>query len=203
MSLLFLHNTKTRVGLVGFTLVELLVSISILILVLITVVSGQRSFEESVLLRSQAYDIALSLREVQLSAISAQSDGSGGFRDVTGAHFDTANSGVYHLFRDANGDNMYTQSTELLVSVSGLDDRFAIESIAALSADSASTISAVHVLFQRPNFDANFFDGAGNEISASAVEVVLRAVGTTGNQCGLDVRTVSISKSGQISVLDC
>ncbi len=54
----------------GFGLIELLVSISLMVLVLAIVLVQQTAFNGSVLLRSQAFEIALQIREVQLNAVS-------------------------------------------------------------------------------------------------------------------------------------
>src|SRR6056297_1347427 len=90
----------------GFSMIELLVSISIIVLVLSITLTRQSSFNSAVLLRSEEFDVALAIREVQLSAISAAGD-SGQFRTTLGVYLDTANPNQYRLFRDNNGNNEY------------------------------------------------------------------------------------------------
>ena len=66
-----LANYTNKILQNGFGLVELLVSISIMLLVTMVVLVNHESFNNGALLRSQAYEVALRLREVQLSAVGA------------------------------------------------------------------------------------------------------------------------------------
>ncbi|HEC94181.1 MAG TPA: prepilin-type N-terminal cleavage/methylation domain-containing protein [Candidatus Kaiserbacteria bacterium] len=57
----------------GFTLVEMLIVIAIIGVVTAVVVTGQHSFERSVILTNTTYDIALSIREAQAYGFSGKS----------------------------------------------------------------------------------------------------------------------------------
>lgn len=188
----------------GFSLVELLISISIIAIVSAIVLSRQSAFNGAVLLRSQAYEIALQLRDVQLTAVSAEGDGAGSFRSVLGVHFDDSNStdDRFVVFRDSDVDGFYDAGEE--IGVPGqLDPRFEIRDIRVIGSDSL-TGTAVSVIYVRPNFDARFFDdggGASNELDVSSVEIDIARRDATGTGPG-DVRTVEITSTGQIAVLD-
>lgn len=154
-----------------------------------------RAFNGAVLLRSQAYEIALATREVQLSAISAEGDGSGQFRSVEGVYFSTDTDNVYKTFRDADRDFFYDSSEEY-GKPGVLDQRFEIRAIRA----TGDTISGngVAVVFERPNFDAKFYD-SGGRVNASKIEIDVSKRDESGN--GIDVvRTVEITATGQIAV---
>ena len=185
----------------GFGLVELMVSISIMVIVATIVLTQQASFNSAVLLRGQAYEVALAIREVQLNAVSA-SGNTGTFRDTQGVHFDTDEStdGTYRIFRDADNDGYYDGSGEEFGIQGLLDPRYEIRNVRAVGGDSISG-TAVSVIFVRPNFDARFFDGSGpsNEVAAAAVEIDVALRGSTGTGPG-DIRTVEITSTGQISV---
>jgi len=115
----------------GFGLVELLVSISIMILVIGVVLSQHNAFNGAVLLRGQAYDIALQTRDVQMKAVSVKTDGSGAvtaFRKVYGLHFDTGSPNTYDIFLDGTTVNGYTVGEEL-GKQGKLDPRFEIVGI--------------------------------------------------------------------------
>ena len=179
----------------GFGLIELMVSISIMLLVSTLILVRHESFNAAVLLRSQAYEVALTLREVQLSAVSAESNGFNNFRSVEGVHFDTDNDTAYKLFRDADGDSFFDESEEY-GKPGSIDSKFEIRGLSAVG-DTVDG-NAVSVVFERPNFDAKFYD-RGGRINASALMVQISKRNATGNT-NADLRTVEITATGQITV---
>jgi type II secretory pathway pseudopilin PulG len=186
------HPHSFAVG--GFGLIELMVSISIVLLVTALVMSKHGSFNSSVLLRSQAYEIALAAREVQLNAVSASS-ANGDFRSLLGLHFDTANNDEYRIFKDADNDGFF-DANEIFGRQSIIDSRFEIRAIRPIG--DTLTGTALSVVFERPNFDARFFDSSG-ELSASSVEIDVARRGVSGT--GPDVvRTLEVTATGQIAV---
>ena len=197
--LAFKQRYTTPAAQAGFGLIELMVSITIMAIVSAVILARQSSFNGAVLLRSQAYEIALTMREVQLNAISAGSDGSGDFRKIHGVYFDTSDTGNgrYRIFRDADDDGFYDVGEEF--GVQGfVDNRFEIDSISVTGDTFSGTDIAV--VFERPNFDARFFQGSNNElVTATMVEIVLRRVGTTGTDVG-DTKTIAVTPAGQIAV---
>jgi type II secretory pathway pseudopilin PulG len=180
----------------GFGLVELLVSISIMILVLGVIMVKHSSFNGATLLRGQAYDIALTVRETQLLAISATDLGSG-FRNVYGLHFNTANPTSYKFFRDADNDYFY-DAVEEVGKQGQIDRRFEISAIRLIGGGATSQVS---LLFERPNFDAKIYTASGVPAggAVSGVEIDVRVKGTTGTSTG-DIRTIEVTRAGQISV---
>jgi len=201
-SLVLAKHTR-RPQALGFSMVELLVSIGIVVLVLSIVVTRQQAFNSAVLLRSQVYDIALAMREVQLGAISAVSDGGGEFRAVQGIQFDiSADSQSYRLFRDTVVNNRYYDVGEDIGFAGSLDPRFEVRSI-----EPSSVGNALAIVFERPNFDALFItNSSGNASAISNEPVVTITVGlrdSTGVVCGQDVRQIQVRATGQIAVLEC
>ena len=193
---------------IGFSLVELVVSIAIIVLVLSIVITQQNGFNRSVLLRSQAYEIALTIRETQLSAVSAINAMSGGaedFRSVIGVHFDTtANFNQrYTVFLD-EGSGFYESGLgDIQMGVSGiLDPRFEIGDIRLNGASVAS--GQVSITFVRPNFDARFKTSALGALETSGVvEIDVVPTNGIGVGCPDDVRTIEITATGQVAVLKC
>jgi len=197
-------KTKTpayRTG--GFSLVELMISITIMVIVISIVSINQGSFNGAVLLRSQAYEVALAVRGTQLDAVSAVGD-AGDFRSVRGVHVDssTASNGRFAIFRDAptgvNANGFY-DSGEQYGRQGFLDNRFEITDIRPIG-DTMQPSGGLSIVFVRPNFDALFFDSAG-AVDASSVEIDIARKGATGSGPG-DVRTVEVTATGQISVLN-
>lgn len=185
----------------GFGLIELIVSISIMVLVSAIVLAKNNSFNGAVLLRSQAYDVALHLREIQLSAVSAASDGAGGFRTVLGVRFHSnpAANGAYTTFEDDDSDYEYDAGEEY-GGQGFLDDRFEIREI-RVDTGAGMTVHTdpVVIFFERPNFDAEIYDDSGASLGASAVEIDIARRGVSGS--GVEVvRTVEVTATGQIAV---
>lgn len=184
----------------GFGLVELMVSISIMVIVASIVLTRQSSFNGAVLLRGQAYEIALQLREIQLSAVSASSDGIGNFRSVLGVHFDSSTliNDKYSIFRDADSDGFF-DSNEAFGLQGLLDKRFEIREIRTIGATEIA-VPRVSIVFVRPNFDARFFTASEVEpVNVSGIEIDIARKGVTGTGDSV-LRTIEITSTGQIAV---
>ncbi|MCB9815388.1 type II secretion system protein [Candidatus Nomurabacteria bacterium] len=191
----------------GFGLVELMVSISIMVIISTTIIVSQSTFNSAVLLRGQAYDIALAAREVQLTAISASGDTTAGqdFRSALGLSFskksqtDLLYNGVYRTFR-ADNSVVYDSANEF--GVPGiLDTRFEVKNITH-DGTIFSSPEEVSIVFQRPNFDAKFYNRFGASLDADTLFIKVGVRGRAGTSCG-EVRTIEFTKTGQISVLPC
>ncbi len=197
-----MFNTKSH-KFFGFGLIELMVSISVVMLVMGVVMSRQNSYNGAVLLRSQAYEVALLLREVQLSAVSAMGQGSN-YRNTFGVYFDVGSS-FYYTFNDDSPNNFFYDAGEELGKRNNLDKRFVISDIRTVDGGTETSLGEtgdISILFERPNFDALFYTSANTAVpsNVSAIEIDVRLVGTSGNGNG-EVRTVEVSRTGQISVL--
>lgn len=191
------HNKR------GFSVIELMVSIGIVVLVLGIVLTRNAAFNSAVLLRSEAYDMALQIREVQLQAVSATGVAAD-FRRVAGVHFNTSatTKGYYQSFRDQNNDN-YLSSTDNNIISRVLDARFEVDSIQLMNGTLvASTPTNLSIVFRRPNFDALFYISSGTAAASNitAARIVIRRVGTGTATGAGDIRTVEITKTGQITV---
>jgi prepilin-type N-terminal cleavage/methylation domain-containing protein len=192
------QHSARRVRSAGFGLIELMVSISIVLIVTSVVLSRQDAFNGAVLLRAEAYEIALQLREVQLDAVSASGD-SGGFRTVLGVYFNstTGSNGLYYVFRDISSSNGWYEIGEEFGPQGKLDSRFEIREIRI---DGVINPTEVSVVFERPNFDAQVYSSSGTQESGASVYIDVARKGLTGT--GPDViRTIEVTSTGQISVL--
>lgn len=193
-----MHSIKKQKFIAGFGLVELLVSIGIALLIMTVVMAKHSSSNSAVLLRSQAYEVALTAREIQLSAVSATGD-AGSFRSAYGVYFNTATPNYYYSFRDDASANNFFTSGEEIGQRNNLDPRFEIGDIRLVTGLVENSIGAgadVAIIFERPNFDARFFTAPNTEVNSSvnAIEIDVRISGTN------EVRTVEISRTGQIIV---
>jgi len=199
MSLISLHFKQVQkpIAAAGFGIIELLVSISIMIIISSVILVQQSSFNGAVLLRGQAYEIALAAREVQLNAVSIN-DVTGDFRSLLGLHFDLNNNQEYKIFRDADNDGFY-DSSEVFGRQGNLDGRFEIREIRVnQNVGGEVPRTPVSVVFERPNFDARFFGSTG-EINASSIEIDVAKKGVP-TSVDNPVRTLEITSTGQITV---
>lgn len=197
------HNgptLKTPLSIAGFGLIELLVSISIAVLVMGVIMARHGSYNGAVLLRSQAYEVALHAREIQLAAVSAVGD-AGNYRNVYGVYYNTTTPLYYFSFRDTTPNDFYFDAAEQLGPRQNIDPRFLIDDIRLIEGATETSVNELSVIFERPNFDARFYEGASSPApaSVSAVEIDIRVLGTAGTGVG-EVRTVEITRTGQITV---
>ncbi len=85
----------------GFTLVEMMVVLSIMVIITTISLLGQSTFNRSMVLTDIAYTVAFSIREAQALGISSRRQGTvldAGY----GVHFNSGSAGSYSLFADTN-----------------------------------------------------------------------------------------------------
>lgn len=171
----------------GFSLVELLVVVAIMMVLSTVVLARYKSFNSTILLRNLAYEIALSAREAQVLGISVQGapSASNPFSHAYGVHFTPGTS--YTLFRDLDDDHQYDIGEDVSVYRIGQGD-----SITGLCAAANCTLTSLDVLFRRPEPDALFYVNGG---VLSASSVLVQAGSPDGN-----MRAVRIYPTGQIAV---
>lgn len=162
----------------GFSIIEVVITAAIIGIITAIVTLKYNSFNNLILLKNQAFQIALDLREAQSRSLSAVGRDSG-FRSTYGVYFNTAQRDRYTIFVDANQNGLYSSGEEIEVRL--IDSRFRLQSLC-----SGSTLS---VVFRRPNFDAVINNGA---LSQCAITIETMNDGTT--------RSISLNAVGQIAV---
>jgi len=180
----------------GFSLVELMITVAIVVLVTGAVLVRDSGFNETTLLRSQALEMSLDIRTTQQYGVTIRADNPG--RSGYGMYFDPQGSpNEYILFFDADDNGLYDIGEELGQRYV-LDPRFVItETCVNGNCDSRRKVS---VLFRRPNFDAIIgnTNAAGNFYGLNGrteVEIRIAPVDDTSV-----TRSVVVYQSGQITV---
>jgi prepilin-type N-terminal cleavage/methylation domain-containing protein len=173
----------------GFSVLEMLITAAIIGIITALVTIKYGSFNNLILLKNQAYQIALEMREMQTQSISAVGRGED-FRRPYGLYFTTSEPSRYRLFIDMDdpgdsGYGNYNAGEEL--EVRNLDSRFRLSRLCSGSNCSLTTLS---VTFQRPNFDAII---NGGTVSDASIEIT--AVTNSSS-----TRTVGVNAAGQITV---
>ncbi|MEK7068726.1 MAG: prepilin-type N-terminal cleavage/methylation domain-containing protein [Patescibacteria group bacterium] len=196
----------------GFTLVELLVVVSIVIIITAFVLVRHSRFDSSTLLRSLSYSVALSMRQAQVYGTSVRGflqSGTYQYAPGYGVYFSTSLgcNGIpntcYALFADVNGDQSWNEGET--VSTPILGRTFTIKSFCAVTAAGASScytndnnagndaISSLVIYFRRPNPEASIYTSpAGPAYSYAYVEIQSSA--------DSGARSVKVTSVGQITV---
>lgn len=170
----------------GFSILEVLITAAIIGLITGLVTLRYGSFNNLILLKNQAYQVAIDLRETQTRSLSAVG-ATNGFRQPYGVHFSTSQNDQYIIFRDSNSNGLY-ESGELL-ETRRIDSRFHINRLCGGSSDSCTPVSSLSITFRRPNFDA-IVNNCRNCSAVVEIETV----------AGDSVRGVSVNAAGQITV---
>ena len=219
------HSSKKRFLAKGFTVVELMVVVGIMLVMTSVLLLRQQKFDSATLLRSLAYSIALSVRQAQVygSSVRENTTGGGSFSTSYGVYISTADLTHYYLFAD-NGDGVYTGDVNSNgVCDSGEDcivTRFTIGkgtgSDYRIQKFCATTIAGsiqycsdvgggptwIGIFFRRPNTDACFttsLDSISACLSPNPVVYQSGYIQIIGPD-GVTTRSINVTQTGSISV---
>ena len=165
----------------GFTLVEMLVVMTIMLLITGALLLRQSRFDSSTILRSLAYGVALSVRQAQVYGTSVVGTsttqvacGNGFYGNGNcyapgyGLYFSAANPTSYILFADLDNNGQYSSNEQVKTYTFSkgysLSDICAVESttgytdcwIGGTTAGLLTSAASLTVVFKRPNPDACF-----------------------------------------------
>jgi len=183
----------------GFTLVELLVVISIMLIITSTLLLRQQKFDSATVMRTLAYSIALSMRQAQVygtGVVGADDSGATTFAAGYGISLNSNTPGSYQLFADLNDNGWYDtgegQKTFNLGSGYSISN-FCAVAVGTSYCSTTGSISTLAVLFKRPNPDAQFTEYPERSVAISSAYIQLHGPGG-------DTRAVKVTTTGQISV---
>jgi prepilin-type N-terminal cleavage/methylation domain-containing protein len=177
----------------GFTIVELIVTTSILVIVTTLIFANYPKFRENISLKKTAQEIALAIRRAQTYGLSVREfqPGSGKFPGY-GVHFNIASSDSFILFADLDGDSVYDGVSENVESLK-IQTGEKLSSLCAnvkTSPPGTCGFNTIDIIFFRPKplvtikaDGSGFFDGEIKIISPRG-----------------QIKTIVVLSSGQISV---
>ena len=205
----------------GFTLVEMLVTLSILAIITAVAITGQSTFNQSILLNDTSYTVALSAREAQSLGLSSRKFAgvqNGGY----GVHFTNTNpTKSYTVFADVqsiaaesawcpavatttpetkSGNCVYDGAGETFQKYD-LTRGFTISDFCgknggSLQCASTGAIQSLDILYLRPNTSAIItgITSSGAQTQFTCAQVTLESPTSNTTQ------TVRMSQLGEVSV---
>lgn len=206
----------------GFTLVEMMVSLSIIFVISAIALTSQSTFNQTILLNDTSYTVALSARQAQSLGLSSRKFGTtqnGGY----GIHFTAGTPNTYTLFADVQnvtsaplrcptltvtgtpeekaGNCLYDGVGETYQSYT-LNRGFTISDFCGKTAGgmvcaSTNAIQGMDIVFLRPNTVAiitGLTGSPGSKIDFSCAQITVKS------PTGAAVQTVRISELGEVSV---
>ncbi len=187
-------NLKNTNG--GFTVIELLISLAIFAVMTALLLSKYGTFNQGVLLKNLAYDVALSIRNAQSYGLNVKSASrnTNDFLLPYGVHFSTNQPTEYAFFVDLDHDYVYDAEDN---DTTTIDEKLSKTSITrgskidSLCIDSGCTaVNNLDIIFDRPNPNAII---RGNEKISNYAKITVAASDGT-------KREIEIRSTGQISV---
>ncbi len=155
----------------GFTLVELLVVITIFVLLTGIVLFNQSNFDNGILLNNLAYDIAFTLRQAQNFGVSVKESSVSNFQAGYGMYMNINPGGTknFVFFTDTNplGVNSIVNKYDSSVTNCTVSDTECVQKYSinrgnyiqkiCVNNDTDCTIKEISILFKRPKLDANIY----------------------------------------------
>jgi prepilin-type N-terminal cleavage/methylation domain-containing protein len=182
-----LEKVKAPAQCAGFSLVELLVVISIIILLSIPLVLHQGAFDETIHLTNTTHEVVLVIQSAQQYSTSVVGGGSFGVHLQAGGN---QNQIVFYRNLDADLSFGGTNRTEETYTLPG---RAFVSSIIATGGGGSAGTDPVSIAFARPNPEPLFFRGANQwSVGSESVRIQLESGGAH--------RTVVILPTGRIFV---
>lgn len=196
----------------GFTIIELLVVATIMIVITSIVLVNNNRFGGKVLLQNLAYDIALSLRQAQIYGIAVHSQ-AGDFSLAYGLHFDVnpANSKQYIFFADASANGVYNSSpVEIVGQPFSINRGYYLYKLCVTPpiGDPSCTagtpsIDQLDITFRRPNTEACISANGNTSYTGTKCNFpYLRAKIQVASPRG-DMMCILVEATGQIAVQNC
>ncbi len=193
----------------GFTLVEIMVTVAIVTILISTAILNYFSFNDRLSLSSAGQEMAINIRLTQSYGLNVKetSPGASDFTKAYGIYFDmdTGDNDEYIIFADLNSDKKYDEGSGCgtgggteCVELVKIDNRVTISLVDAIgSCPSLNAARSLNIIFLRPNPDAeiNFLNNGGNSVCYPSPNAVITLTSKGGR-----VSTLTVEATGQISV---
>jgi prepilin-type N-terminal cleavage/methylation domain-containing protein len=208
-----IHHLKKQLK-KGFTLIEMLVVLAIIMLITVLVLANNGKLNSAVLVSNTAYEVGLLVREAQIAGLGvrATKDQSGSvvFTSSHGIYASMANPTKIVMFADGGvpQDGIYNpaqgelyqeyefqKKAGTIISMCAKKDLGA--TVTTCSPGSPASITGLNVVFTRPNPEAKFkIQRVTNGGFADYSGGIVINIGFPGDIC----RSISIEKTGSVQI---
>lgn len=187
----------------GFTLIELMITLSIVTVLLTTVLFNYSTFTDNLAITSAEQEMAIAIRQAQTFGLNVRevSVSSGQFNYAFGIYFNPATPSDYYLFVDSNDDKKYTVGSGCGSGSTECVERFTLRNNVRITnvCDSGTCYNnkMLNITFLRPSPDARvyFMNSDGSPFSGPVVQGRIELTSQKGR-----VLRVSVESTGQITV---
>lgn len=209
----------------GFTLVELIVVLGIIILITGIAITSQTTYNRKLLVTNTAYTVALSIREAQSFGLSSRQDG--GVQNAGyGVRFTDANYTQYLMFSDvlatitkhascptgavgtpeAKPGNCLFDDPSETVTTYNLNKGFKIHDACGIRSDNSQRVclslagySALDIVFLRPNTEA-IMTMLTTAVPPGKAPLSCAIIWIQPPSGATDLKCILVSQAGQVSV---
>lgn len=189
----------------GFSILELMVSITIFTILTMALAVNQNGFNNRTNTDSLAHQIAQWIRDAQISSMGVRRSSGGSFDHGYGLHFTTAGGAQFVYFSDTNDNGIYDTGSDGVEETVGLLQGYKVTLICGqhsgidtdLSCGGESRFTSLpfaDISFRRPNPDALI---KGYPVGGSDAYSPLRITITAPKGY---TRTVVVYVTGQVSI---
>lgn len=196
---LTIHRANRGAGLVwGYTMVEMVVILSIVTAVSSVVLFSFTGLSEGAALNRSARELALAIRQAQnmslaVTQISVGSPPVAQIPPAVGIRLNTGEPNIYFLFADLpNVDNKYSGESEKIPGTQITFERRV--KINRILDESGTSKPLVHIIFAAPEATEIITDSAGSATLGEKVDIELVS------PSGTLKRTITVRISGQVNI---
>jgi prepilin-type N-terminal cleavage/methylation domain-containing protein len=189
----------------GFTLIELMVTLSIFVIVSGIVLFNQGKFNSSIVLTNLAYDVALGIRQAQIFGVSGKVGSSAiGMKPQYGVNFKAGtysdDTVQFKMFSDADNNFYLTSENETLETMKISRGNYISQiSIFSNVTGTWTNVNDLSIVFRRPEAEAYFYATAiDNQVLSNQYNEVKIRVTSDANPDSF--RNIVVTKIGLIYV---
>jgi prepilin-type N-terminal cleavage/methylation domain-containing protein len=185
----------------GFTLVELIVSIAIAAIIITSIVIQQSQWNDRLAVSTQAYELALMIRQAQVYSLGVREDTAGSgdkFNIGYGIYFDNGDNTQYIFFADRNNNQVYDNGEAIgdpIKLTGGVTIKDVCGAFPKCLYSGSGPMRSADISFLRPDPKAaiGIYNNGGNKKDGAPITIKLKSAGGS-------IRSIVVQDNGQVSI---